>query len=277
MEYMHVFVSPLLLMGVIGGLFGVLLAIASVVFHVRQDERIGKIRAVLPGANCGGCGCPGCDSYADAVVNEGAAANRCVVGGAAVTAKISEIMGIKAEETVPVRAFVRCRGCPEHSPRTAGYDGIHDCSSAAVIPGGTPAACPFGCMGFGTCVKVCSFGAIAMGDDGLPKVDLSKCVGCGACVSACPKGVLALVPQTADVMVACNSHWKGPQVRSVCSAGCIACGLCAKNCPAEAITMDRDLAVIDPAKCTNCGLCAGKCPAKCIVTGQARTEGKRSA
>ena len=66
------------------GVFGVLLAIASVAFRVQQDERIGLIRAALPGANCGGCGYPGCDGYASGVVNEGAATNRCSVGGAPV-------------------------------------------------------------------------------------------------------------------------------------------------------------------------------------------------
>ena len=268
MNFMHDLIVPLVLMGVMGAVFGALLAIASVVFRVRQDERVGKIRAVLPGANCGGCGYPGCDSYADGVVNEGAGTNLCVVGGSAVSARVAEIMGVKAEETVPMRAFVRCLGSAARSPRKVLYSGIADCRSAVMVPGGSPNECPFGCIGFGTCTKVCNFDAIFMGPDGLPVVDREQCVGCGACVSACPKDVLTLIPQTSDVVVACGSHWKGPAVRRVCSIGCIGCGLCARVCPVGAITMDRDLAVIDPAKCTNCGLCAQKCPAKCIETGQ---------
>ena len=116
-----------------------------------------------------------------------------------------------------------------------------------------------------------------MGDDGLPKVDVSKCVGCGACVSACPKGVLCLVPVTADVIVACNSHWKGPMVKSVCSAGCIGCTLCEKKCPKQAITIEHDLAVIDQSKCIKCGICAKVCPAKCIKTGEKFEVMKKSA
>lgn len=268
MNIMHVMITPLALMGLMGLAFGILLAIASIVFRVHQDERIGLIRAALPGANCGGCGYPGCDGYASGVVNEGVAVNKCSVGGASVAQKIAAIMGVDAGDTVAMRAFLRCKGSKECSPRQLVYDGINDCRSAVTIPGGSPNACPFGCVGLGTCVKVCNFGALYMGDDGLPKVIREKCVGCGACVSACPKTMLCLVPAAADVIVACNSHWKGPMVKSVCSAGCIGCGVCAKVCPVQAITIDHDLAVIDQSKCIKCGKCAQKCPAKCIQTGE---------
>ena len=268
MDIMHVFVTPLLLMGIMGGVFGVLLAIASVIFKVHQDERIGLIRAVLPGANCGGCGYPGCDGYASGVVNDGAPVNKCSVGGASVAEKIAAIMGVDAGESVPMRAFLKCKGTCTASPRQLIYDGIKDCRSAATIPGGSPNACPFGCIGLGTCVSVCNFGALSMGDDGLPKVDGDKCVACGACVAACPKGIFTLIPKAADVVVACNSHWKGPMVKSVCSAGCIGCTLCTKQCPVQAIEMVNDLAVIDQSKCIKCGKCASKCPAKCIKTGE---------
>lgn len=268
MDIMHVMITPLALMGVMGLIFGILLAIASIVFRVHQDNRIGLIRAALPGANCGGCGYPGCDGYAAGVVNEGASVNKCSVGGAEAAKRIAEIMGVEAGEHIPVRSFLRCKGTCTASPRQLVYDGIDDCRSAVTIPGGSPSACPFGCVGLGTCTKVCVFGAITMGDDGLPKVDLNKCVGCGTCVAVCPKAMLALVPVTADVIVACNSHWKGPMVKSVCSAGCIGCTLCTKICPVQAITMDHDLAVIDQSKCIKCGKCAEKCPAKCIKTGE---------
>lgn len=268
MDVLHVFVYPLALMGIMGGAFGVLLAIASVVFHVHQDERIGLIRAALPGANCGGCGYPGCDGYASGVVEDGAKTNLCSVGGAAVAAKVAEIMGVAAEASVPMRAFLKCKGTLQASPRAAIYDGVLDCRSAVIVPGGSPNECPFGCVGFGTCAKVCPFGAISMGADGLPKIDLDACVGCGVCVADCPKAVLALVPRSADVIVACASNWKGPMVRDVCSAGCIGCGVCAKVCPAEAITIERDLATIDQGKCVKCGRCAAKCPAKCISTNE---------
>ena len=277
MDIMHTMITPLALMGIMGGIFGVLLAIASIVFRVHQDERIGKIRAALPGANCGGCGYPGCDGYASGVVNDGAPVNKCSVGGAKVSEIIASIMGVEAGASVPLRAFVKCKGTCEASPRQLIYVGINDCKSAAVIPGGSPNSCPFGCIGLGTCVSVCQFGALSMGADGLPKVDVSKCVGCEACVEHCPKGVITLVPATADVIVACNSHWKGPAVKSVCSAGCIGCTLCAKKCPKQAIDIVNDLAVINQDKCVKCGICAKVCPAKCINVGEKVTVMEKSA
>lgn len=263
MDFMQVLIYPSVLMGSLGLIFGVLLALASIVFFVAPDLRVQLIREALPGANCAGCGYPGCDGYAESVVADGAKTNLCSVGGAPVAERIAEIMGVKAEKSVPMHAFLKCRGTAERSPRNAIYSGIQDCRSAAILPGGSPNACFFGCMGFGTCVKVCVFGALSI-VDGLATVDTSKCVGCGTCVATCPKSVLTLVPRDENVAVACNSHWKGPTVKKVCSVGCIGCGLCSKVCPAGAITMDRDVAVIDPEKCVNCGTCIAKCPAKCI-------------
>ncbi|MDR3331460.1 MAG: RnfABCDGE type electron transport complex subunit B [Synergistaceae bacterium] len=254
---------PLLVMGVLGLAFGALLAFASIKFFVKVDERVSKIREILPGANCGGCGYPGCDGYADSIVNGGAATNRCAAGGASLAAGIASIMGVAAEEAVPKIAFRKCNGSPDASARNAAYVGIGDCRSAVVVPSGSPNSCPFGCLGLGTCTKVCLFGALSI-VNGLSCIDIDKCVGCGACVSACPKSVLTLIPKTSNIQVICNSKWRGPDVKRVCSVGCIGCGICARACQAGAITVEGNLAKIDPAKCTNCGACAEKCPAKCI-------------
>jgi Na+-translocating ferredoxin:NAD+ oxidoreductase RNF subunit RnfB len=257
-------VYPTLIMGALGLIFGALLSFASIKFFVENDERVSKIRELLPGANCGGCGYPGCDGYADGIVSEGAKINLCAAGGADLSAEIAKIMGVAGDETsVPMRAFLKCGGDAGHSPRSTVYDGINDCKSAAILPGGSPNPCPFGCMGFGTCVKVCVFGAMSV-INGLAYADPFKCVGCGTCVAVCPKSALALMPKTSCVQVACNSKWKGPDVKKVCSAGCIGCGICVRNCPAQAITVTNNLASIDGRKCTNCGACAKKCPAKCI-------------
>ncbi len=263
MDYTHVLIYPVALMGGLGFVFGALLAIASIVFHVKQDERVQLIREALPGANCAGCGYPGCDGYAEAVVSDGVKTSLCTVGGSSVAARVAEIMGVQAETLTPMFAFLKCKGTPECSPRNAIYSGINDCRSAAVLPGGSPNACPFGCIGFGTCVDVCLFDAIKM-KDGFPDVDINKCVGCGACVEVCPKSVLKLIPKRKSAQVYCNSPWKGPYIKKVCSAGCIGCGMCVKACPSEAIVLEGSLAVIDASKCTNCGACIAKCPVKCI-------------
>ncbi|MDR2179049.1 MAG: RnfABCDGE type electron transport complex subunit B [Synergistaceae bacterium] len=262
---------PTAVMGALGLIFGALLAFASIKFFVQTDERVSKIREILPGANCGGCGYPGCDGYADGIVSGGAKTSLCAAGGPALARKIADIMGVAGEESVPLRAVLKCRGAEKFSARNAVYEGIADCRSAAVLPGSSPNACPFGCIGLGTCVKVCLFDALSI-EDGLAFIDPEKCVGCGACVAACPKSVLSLMPKASKVQVLCNSHWRGPDVKKVCSVGCIGCSLCTKVCPEKAIAMENNLAAIDMAKCTHCGTCVAKCPSKCIGAVFARAE-----
>lgn len=262
---------PVLVMGGMGLAFGALLAFASIKFFVPVDPRVEQIRAILPGANCGGCGYPGCDGYATGIVNEGIKTNLCAAGGSSLAAGIAAIMGVAAESSVPVRAFLMCKGSPEFSARNAIYDGIKDCRSAAILPGGSPNACPFGCMGLGTCVKVCVFDAIRV-ENGLVVVDPRKCVGCGTCVATCPKSVLRLIPRASNVQVACSSTWRGPDVKKVCAVGCIGCGMCARACPESAITVENNLASIDASKCTNCGTCVTKCPTKSIGYIVAKSE-----
>ena len=89
---------PIIIVGGMGIVFGILLGVASKIFEVKTDERIPKITEALPGANCGGCGFAGCAAYADAIVNGDAKTNMCPVGGAAVAKRVSEIMGVKTEE-----------------------------------------------------------------------------------------------------------------------------------------------------------------------------------
>ena len=255
---------PTLVMGGLGGIFGALLAFASEKFYVAVDERQTKIREILPGANCGGCGYPGCDGYAEACVSGAAQPNKCAAGGPDVAAKIAEILGVTAEAAEPMVAFVKCHGTYDKTVKDCVYMGFDDCRSAAVVPGKGPASCTYGCLGFGTCVKVCQFDAIHV-KDGVAVVDREKCVGCGSCAAECPRGVIALVPKKSKVQVGCSNPLKGPFVKKVCSTGCIGCTLCVKACPKQAISMQGNLAVIDPALCVNCGLCVSKCPAKAIV------------
>ena len=255
---------PTLVMGGLGVIFGALLAFASEKFYVAVDERQSKIREILPGANCGGCGYPGCDGYAEACVSGAAQPNKCAAGGPDVAAKIAEILGVTAEAAEPMVAFVKCHGTYDKTVKDCVYMGFDDCRSAAVVPGKGPASCTYGCLGFGTCVKVCQFDAIHV-KDGVAVVDREKCVGCGTCAAECPRGVIALVPKKSKVQVGCSNPLKGPFVKKVCSTGCIGCTLCVKACPKQAISMQGNLAVIDPALCVNCGLCVSKCPAKAIV------------
>jgi len=243
-------------------LFGIGLSIASMAFHVHRDPRIDKVREVLPGANCGACGCSGCDGYADAIVTDGKPINLCPVGGAAVLEKLADLMGVAAEAAEGHQARVLCQGNWQTVDMKYKYEGIEDCASAATLLGGM-SACIFGCVGLGTCKRACRFDAIEV-QDGLARINPDKCTGCGACVAECPKGIIKMLPVRTDHTVLCSNHERGAVSRKNCRTACIACGLCVKNCPVSAIRMDNSLAVIDPALCTDCGKCAEVCPQKTI-------------
>lgn len=255
---------PVMVLGIMGLIFGVILAVAAKAFEVKEDERIPLVRAALPGANCGGCGYPGCDGCAAAIVAGEAAVNACPVGGAAVAEKIADIMGETAGEGMPDVAQVLCGGNCDVAPRRSDYYGLKDCNEAVVANGG-PKECRFGCIGLGSCVSVCEFDALHMTDKQLPEVNIDHCVACGKCVTICPKNVMRLIPKDQIVHVDCQSKEKGKLVRQGCSVGCIACGLCEKNCPFDAIHVEGNLAVIDYSKCTNCGLCVKKCPTHALM------------
>jgi len=257
-------IKALAALGGAGLLIAVLLLIASIKLEVKVDEREAAVRAVLPGANCGACGFPGCDGYAAAVASGKAPLNRCSVGGANAARAIGEIMGQDAGTVEPRVAVLICRGGKAEAAARFQYKGAADCREAALLLGG-PKACIYGCVGLGHCVSVCPFGAITMGENGLPVIDEKKCPACGKCVAECPKGVLMLLPRSKLVYLACASHDKGRVVKDVCKVGCIACGLCVKSCPAGALTLVNNLPVMDMAKCIDCGICVHRCPTRSFV------------
>ncbi len=251
-------------LGCMGLLFGSALAYASQKFAVETDPRISGVVDVLPGINCGGCGYPGCVSFAGAVVSGLAPVDGCVVGGSDCAVKVAAIMGVKTETGPRKLARVLCKGDCDNSLERFKYEGIQDCKAAAMLLGGSK-SCQNGCMGLGTCERVCPFDAIHVNDKGLAVVDADKCVACGLCIRACPKAVIAYVPFGQRVIVDCSNREKGRHVRKNCNAACVACGLCEKNCPVDAIHVQDNLAGIDYAKCTSCMICVEKCPTKAIA------------
>ena len=260
---MNAILTATITVGAIGLIFGVLLAVAAIIFKINADERIGKIEEVLPGANCGGCGFAGCSAYANAVVEKGAAVDCCSVGGPAVAQKIGEIMGKTAEKKAVLVARVFCGGNPELSQWKYDYEGVLDCNALVKLAGGQK-QCEYGCLGYGTCVKVCKFDAIHI-ENGVAKVDEDKCTACGMCVKACPKKVIELVPKNNPMTVLCKNRLTGKEVMNMCKAGCIGCRICEKNCPFAAISVKENLANVDYERCEACGLCAKVCPKNVIA------------
>lgn len=256
-------ISAILIVGVIGLAFGLLLAFAAIIFRVEVDERIEKIEELLPGANCGGCGYAGCSAYAAAIVNEGAPVDCCGAGGSDTARQIGGIMGIAVAEKAQTVARVHCNGTCDKAKDKYEYQGVEDCLAASKFSGGQK-ACYSGCLGYGTCVAACQFGAISI-ENGVAVVDEEKCTSCGMCVSACPKKLIELLPKENKTTVLCKNNSAGKEVNAVCAAGCIACKICEKNCPYEAIAVRDNLAEIDYEKCQSCGICAEKCPKKVIA------------
>lgn len=247
-----------IVLGVLGAVFGLLLAFASRVFAVPVDERKSAISEILPGANCGGCGFAGCSAFANAVVEGNAPVSGCVVGGAAVSGQIAKIMGVDVEESIRNVAFVHCSGNHTNSPAKYFYVGVEDCVAALKLQSG-PSACQYSCLGMGNCTRACKFDAIHV-VDGVAVVDKEKCTGCKACVSACPREIIKIIPYDSKTVVPCNSKDKGPDTRKVCLVGCISCHICEKICQYGAIKVVDNHAVIDYDKCTSCGECIEKCP-----------------
>jgi formate dehydrogenase beta subunit len=206
-----------LAIGGLGLLAGVGLAVASKVFYVYVDPQIIEVEETLPGANCGGCGLPGCSAAAQAIVVGHLAPNSCVGGGPEVHQRVAEILGVEVELKEPEIAQIGCRYSVERADIKYVYDGVSDCRAAMLLSGGSK-ECPIGCIGLGSCVKACPFGALSMGDDGLPLVHEDICTGCGTCVRTCPKGIIALTSVTNRIL--------GEYTTDECTAPC------QRTCPA---------------------------------------------
>ncbi len=226
---------------VIAFVLGVLLGLFKKIFHVDTDPKVEKVREALSGANCGGCGLAGCDAF----------------------------LGAAGVEVKPQVAFLACNGTKECALDKGVYHGVQTCKGAQLVMNGTK-KCAFGCIGLGDCVNVCPFGALSMGENGLPVVDKSKCVGCGKCAKACPKHLFKVMDaDTKGAVAKCSNHSDNkPQIKKDCSVGCFKCGICAKKCPAQAIDVSSGIPAVDYTKCTSCGECVNACPDKVLTLFQ---------
>ena len=261
---MEIIIAALALGGM-GILFGLLLTGTSKLFAVPANPTRDAIRDVLPGANCGGCGYPGCDGCADAMAAGKAPVNACPVGGAGVADQVAAILGVEpADASARNVARVICQGDIEHCRTKFRYEGIQDCVAASLVNDGNR-SCKYACLGLGSCVKACAFDAIHIDERlKIAVIDEDKCVACGKCVETCPKSVLALHPATEPVRLLCRAAEEGILVSDNCRKGCIGCERCLLACKFGAITMVNHLPIIDKDKCRSCMMCAEVCPTTAI-------------
>lgn len=269
---MNFILIAVIVLGGIALISAVILYVCSKKFAVHEDPRIGQVSAILPGANCGGCGYPGCSGMASALV-KGADAGSidglfCPVGGSDVMGQVADLLGMAVANTEPKVAVVRCNGTCELRPRIAVYDGLKTCTAVNSCGAGET-GCGYGCLGCGDCVNACAFGAITMNQEtGLPEVDEEKCTSCGACVKACPRNIIELRKKgikNRRVYVRCVNKDKGAIAMKTCKAACIGCGKCEKECKFDAIKIENNLSYIDPEKCRLCRKCVEACPTHAIV------------
>lgn len=258
--------SILITGGAIGGIglvCGAALALAAKYLAVKEDPRIGEVADILPGANCGGCGLAGCADYAKAIVVDGAAINLCAPGGSKVIAALSAYLGVTAEAAERKVAMVLCGGDSDKAPRKFLYNGVADCTSANAVGGGDK-ICRYGCLGYGSCARVCPVGAIQITAKNIALVHPDLCIGCGACVKACPRNLIKMIPESKRIHVLCSSKDRGPVVKKACQVGCIGCTVCTKLSDG-AISMNGALAVVDYSKPLENEVVIEKCPGKCII------------
>lgn len=268
---MSFFLFAVLILGIIGLIAAVVLFVVSKKFAVKEDPRLAQITELLPGANCGGCGYPGCSGFAAGCLKAAESGSidgmTCTVGGDETMNKIADILGLKAIVSEPKIAVVRCNGTCENRPQIVKYDGRMTCADVNLCGAGET-GCGYGCLGCGDCAEACGFGGIVMNETTrLPEINPDICIACGSCAKACPRGIIELRkrgPKDRRIWVDCVNKDKGPVAKKACTAACIGCGLCAKECKFEAITIENNVAYIDYDKCRLCRSCVKVCPTKAI-------------
>lgn len=253
---------------ILGVLLAIVLFLVAQKFKVEEDPRIDTVEALMPGANCGGCGHAGCRAFAEDAVKSGNLDHLfCPVGGNATMKKVADALGYTVAEKEPQLAVVRCSGSCDKRQKVTFFDGRKTCATEASVYSGDT-GCRYGCFGLGDCERACKFDAIKINPlTGLPVVDQTKCTACGACVKACPKGIIELRnkgPKGRRLYVSCVNKDKGAVARKACLAACIGCGKCQKVCQFGAITVENNLAYIDYTKCRMCRKCVLECPTGAI-------------
>ena len=235
------------LLATLGVVLAGILAIANRKLYVYEDPRIEEVEDMLPHANCGACGTPGCRPFAVAMVKGDTDPGKCTVNSNEMTHTIADFLGVEVGEHEKYVARLACSGGTHVSYTRAHYQGMETCRAANLVSGGGK-GCTWGCLGFGDCMDVCDFGAIEMNKFSLPMVDPLKCTACNDCVEVCPKELFSLQPVSHRLWIACKNEDTCDAAEAECEVVCNACSRCAADAPEGLITIQANLAQIDYEK-----------------------------
>lgn len=257
--------SSVAVLGSLGLLFGILIAVATKKLWVWEDPRIDDVTGMLPGSNCGACGQAGCRAFAEAVIGGTVQPAQCSVMNADGVKAVANYLGVEAGAANRRVARLLCGGGSDLSVRNAEYRGLETCAAAAAVAGGGM-GCSWACVGLADCERSCAFDAIFMNDRNLPVVIPALCTACGDCVEACPKDLFTLMPAEQKLIVQCRSLLEGEAADRLCAAACNACGRCVVDAAAGLIQIENGLAVIDYSKNALANPAATRrCPTNAIV------------
>ena len=236
---------PLAILAGLGLSFGIILSVAYKQFKVFEDPRIDIVENMLPNANCGACGEPGCRAFAEKVVSNGMNPAKCTVSSEEGIENIASYLGVEASQEEKRVARLLCAGGVNEAHNLANYKGgMSTCRGESVVVGGSK-DCSWGCLGLGDCEKACDFEAISMNSNGLPVVDAALCTACGDCVDECPKNLFELMPVSQKLIVQCKSLLEGDEAQDKCSVACTGCSRCVADAAPEVISIQNNLAVIN--------------------------------
>jgi len=259
---------PVIALGFTALFFAVVIFFVDYKFKVEENPLIEEVTAILPGANCGACGFPGCKGFAEALVNKTNNNKMCPVANKETVEQIGKLLGAELSAGNKTVALVRCNGHKDNSKTYIEYQGISSCAFLNTVTTGLN-DCRFSCLRQGDCVEVCQFNAIKLDPiTSIPVVDNHLCTGCGMCASTCPRNIISMItPADIDniVYVSCSSKDRGNIAKAACNVACIGCGKCVKTCKFDAITLADNLATINNEKCTMCYDCVNVCPTGAIL------------
>lgn len=253
------------ILGGVGLFFAGLIAATYRKFKVWEDPRIDDIAGMLPGANCGACGLPGCRAFAEAVVGGAITPAACTVSSPSAQAAVAGYLGVDVGQVAKRVARLLCAGGLDVAAERAEYRGFATCRAAAAVAGGAK-ACVWGCLGLGDCERACDFDAIRMNAVSLPVVVPAACTACGDCVRACPRDLFVVMPMDHRLIVQCKSLLEGEAAERLCRVACNGCGKCAVDAAPGVIQMRNGLAVVDYARVADATTDAvRRCPTGAIV------------